>query len=221
MKKIYVSIREKTATYTSAEAIVCGNSDYVVHFDFDSEWEGEKVKTARFIYNRKYVDVVFSGSDCPVPVLTGTKVVAVGVYAGDLMTTTPVFISCKAAITDENGTPDAPDESVYNQIIELVESGMLKGDKGEKGDKGDAGISTSLRSAIKTFFINMQVLLPQLSYITESNLGNTLIQNAKDIVAALDSEPIAPEVGILQNGSVLTIINGVTANQNNSILLLT
>jgi hypothetical protein len=98
------------------------------------------------------------------------------------------------------------------------------------------GLSNDAKSALRTFFVNMQTLLPQLSYITESNIGNTVIQNAMDIVSALDSEPVIPDIpdepdepdepiipdesGITQNGSVLIIVSGVTATQNNSTLVI-
>lgn len=105
--------------------IVCGNSDYTITFTFDDEWSAEAVKTARFVYNRAgkrlYQDVVFSGDTIAVPVLSNVSFVLVGVYAGDLRTTTPAIIGCEKSILCGGGsTHDDPPEDVYNQILEAV-----------------------------------------------------------------------------------------------------
>ena len=38
MHIINVTVRDKIATYVGDVYYVCGNSDFVVHFDFDDEW---------------------------------------------------------------------------------------------------------------------------------------------------------------------------------------
>lgn len=110
--------------YSPTEKLICGNSDYIIVFKFDDEWDEYPVKTARFVFDDKYVDVVFEGNTCPCPVLSNVQVVAVGVYAGDLQTTTPALIGCKKSILCENGAPIDPPENVYNQIMALFNSGF-------------------------------------------------------------------------------------------------
>ena len=80
MPDIKITVRDKVATGDGSR-IVCGNSDYSILFDFDAEWDDYDVKTARFVYagmNGTYIDVVFSGTTCHVPVLQD----AIGVYFG-------------------------------------------------------------------------------------------------------------------------------------------
>ena len=116
MPIINIRVRRKKAAGPVAR-IVCGNSDYKISFNFDEEWDAHPVKTARFIWNGQYQDVVFNGNVCDVPVLTNT---AVGVYAGDLRTTTPALIACDKSILCGNGLPADPSPDVYAQIMRLL-----------------------------------------------------------------------------------------------------
>lgn len=121
MKEINITIRDKIAENVSRSGYVCGNSDYTVIFDFDSEWDEFDTKTARFIKQDKtFTDVVFSGNQCPMPILSNTYNIYVGVFAGDLHTTTPAHISAKKSILCDGGTPAAPAKDVYAQIMEML-----------------------------------------------------------------------------------------------------
>ena len=125
MPNINIKIRNKVAKADRA-IIVCDNSDYIAHFDFDAEWDAYTTKTARFVYGGRYTDVVFSGNECPVPVIQDTRAVTVGVFAGDLHTTTPAYFACVPSILCCNGIPADPTPDVYAQIMELLnkESGI-------------------------------------------------------------------------------------------------
>ena len=119
MHYINITVREKNARADDRARIVCGNSDYTVRFDFDEEWAEYAVKTARFITEGGFfTDVQFSGSDCAVPVLSGTRTLLVGVFAGDVRTTTPAYIPAIHCITDPDGTPADPTPDVYAQLME-------------------------------------------------------------------------------------------------------
>ena len=99
MNNLNISVVNKVAKYLQRDGdIVCGNSDYQITFAFDEEWNKYETKTARFIWNGKYWDQMFSGNVCPVPKITQAVFVLVGVYAGDLSTTTPASIPCKRSI---------------------------------------------------------------------------------------------------------------------------
>lgn len=118
MHYINITVREKSARADDRARIVCGNSDYSVRFDFDEEWEAYDLKTARFITEGGFfTDVQFTGSDCAVPVLTGTRSLLVGVFAGDVRTTTPAYIPAIPCITDTGGIPAAPPPDVYAQLM--------------------------------------------------------------------------------------------------------
>lgn len=123
MPNISVMVREKIAQTQGTPEVVCGNSDYVVMFDFDDEWSGYEVKTARFVWcdlktgKVKHSDVVFDGDICMAPVLYDTAAVAIGVYAGDIHTTTPARVPCARCITDGVHEHGEPDPDVYEQIL--------------------------------------------------------------------------------------------------------
>lgn len=101
---------------------VCGNSDFAAKFDFDSEWDAYDTKTARFSYNNSYVDVVFSGNQCPIPIISDTYFFHIGVYAGNLHTTTPARVPCKKSILCGSGIPAAPPNDIYNKIMAKLNS---------------------------------------------------------------------------------------------------
>lgn len=119
MKTINVLVRDKIASAVGDIVYICGNSDYVVSFDFDAEWDAYSVKTARFVHNGTYTDVVFTGEQCAMPVIQKAYGIYVGVYAGDLCTTTPAHIPSAASILSAEGTPAAPPDDVYAQITAL------------------------------------------------------------------------------------------------------
>lgn len=122
MPYIKITVRDKVATGDRSR-IVCGNSDYIAIFDFDAEWDPYDTKTARFVYaehSGQYVDVVFTGTECPVPVIQDVIGVTVGVFAGDLHTTTPAWFECDKSILCGGGSPAAPPDDVYNQIMERL-----------------------------------------------------------------------------------------------------
>ena len=106
MRTLHISVSDKKASYANRDGeIVCGNSDYVIEFAFDAEWAAHEEKTARFVWNGHYENVDFTGNTCPVPIITNTTEVKVGVYAGDLSTTTSAVIGCQKSILCESTTP--------------------------------------------------------------------------------------------------------------------
>lgn len=123
MPNISIDVSNKIAQQSGTPLIVCGNSDYVIDFTFDAEWDEFAAKTARFTYfsRRKncwqYEDVLFEGDSVAAPVLSDITEVAVGVYAGAIHTTTPALIPCARSITDGDPVHDPPPLDVYNQLM--------------------------------------------------------------------------------------------------------
>lgn len=136
MPVLPITVREKLASYTGNIPYICGNSDYLVRFDFDSEWDAYPQKTARFVWGSDYTDVMFEGNDCPFPLIESAMTVVVGVFAGNLKTTTGASVSACYSIRSKHGSPAAPKPNVYDRIMEtLVEyDGRL--DKLEEGGSG-------------------------------------------------------------------------------------
>ena len=119
MNYINITVRGKIARAEARARVVCGNSDYAVRFDFDEEWEAYDLKTARFVTeDGSYTDVQFEGEDCAVPILRNARTLLVGVFAGNLRTTTAALIHAVPCITDPDGTPADPTPDVYAQIME-------------------------------------------------------------------------------------------------------
>ena len=149
-QRITIEIKDKIATCLTELPIVCGNSDYVIDFKFDEEWNAHEVKTAIFVINGKSIEQVFAGTVCPIPVIQNTLITWVGVFAGTindgtLSTSTPALVKCAPCITDGDKVPLAPPDDVYNQIIQLINDGMIKGDKGDKGEKGEKGDAGAIK----------------------------------------------------------------------------
>ncbi len=170
--ELNIIVRKKIATIVGQPVIICNNSDYSVNFDFDEEW-GDGVKTARFAFRQNgincFTDVVFTGSKVSVPILSDIAVVYIGVYAGELHTTTAAPVVCDKSILSA-GVQKDPTPDVYGQIIEMLNAGIIKsveinaaghliitkengkkidagnakGEKGDKGDKGEDGITPDM-----------------------------------------------------------------------------
>ena len=120
MPNINITVREKIAHTITDTCIVCGNSDYVAVFDFDAEWDAYEVKTARFIWGGTYTDVAFTGNECPVPVIPDAVSVLVGVYAGDLHTTTAAAVGVRRSILGGNPVPAKGELLGSNEIVSAI-----------------------------------------------------------------------------------------------------
>ncbi len=121
---VFVKVRSRAAETTAGGFLVCGNSGDQIQFDFDAEWSAYPAKTARFRYTRngsaQYQDVLFEGNVCEIPPMHDITELAVGVYAGDIRTTTPAFIPCAPCITDGSPQHSDPAPDVYNQLMEAL-----------------------------------------------------------------------------------------------------
>jgi hypothetical protein len=123
MPQLIVKVQNKIAKPLN-DFIVCSNSDYTVKFYFDKEWDSQPIKTARFIWDNQYQDVVFEGDTCKIPVIDNATTLGIGVFAGSLKTTTPAIINCTKSVLSGLGRPSDPPEDVYNQIIEILNEGI-------------------------------------------------------------------------------------------------
>lgn len=126
MKTLPIKIHEKIAVYDSDEKVVCHNSDYLLKFDFDAEWTEYKYKTAIVRYFKapegwlKH-EMVFEGETCELPVIDKAAELYIGVFAGDIRTTTEAKIPCRLSALSMAGVPVDPPDNVYNQILKMLE----------------------------------------------------------------------------------------------------
>ena len=126
MPMIFAMVVEKIMHVAGTPTIVCGNSDYELQFiAFDSDWDGYDLKTAEFKYylhgELRCTEVLFSGDTVSIPVLHDIDEVEIGVYAGDLRTSTGVRVPCIRCITDGVPEHSPPDPSVYEQLLAYLE----------------------------------------------------------------------------------------------------
>ena len=126
MPDIHITVQEKTAHVLGNPEIVCGNADYSAVFLFDAEWDAYETKTARFVFAERgipqYRDVLFSGNTVQIPAVYGTCRMLIGVYAGDIRTTTGAEIACVPCITDGQPVHPDPPPDVYAQLMQLLRS---------------------------------------------------------------------------------------------------
>ena len=124
MPNININIANKRATTEGSPVIVCGNSDYMLQLTFDDEWSAATYKTARFVYVQNgqvlHEDRDFNGTEVQVPALANTTQVKVGVFAGELYTSTAAVIPCKASILCGSGEPANPTPEEDARIMELL-----------------------------------------------------------------------------------------------------
>lgn len=128
-KTIQIKVTDKVATLVDpSQFIVCGNNDYEVEFLFDEQWAKHRFKTVLFVYEDTCVKRVIDGNVCAGVALAETSAVGIGVFSGDIITTTPAFVDCRISATDiaKDKTPVAPSEDVYNQIIETLNANYNK-----------------------------------------------------------------------------------------------
>ena len=173
MSTVSITVSGRQAAAAPGAVIICGNSGDTVQFTFDSEWDAYPVRTARFRYTvsgaELYQDMVFEGNSCEIPPLHDITEVAVGVYAGDIRTTTPAYIPCAPCITD--GAPQHPDPApdVYDQLLEYL-AGMQGGGDRVSADAAMSGTQVTAGSAVIAERQHQDVSLMAFSW--EQGTGN-------------------------------------------------
>ena len=137
MPDIHITVRDRIAQADGDPEIVCGNSDYTAVFDFDAEWVAYSQKTLRTVWRDTATgklgrdDVLFDGNSAVLPPVWRTNQVLIGVYAGDIRTTTAARVPCIGCITDTAPHHDDPDDALYRQLIAYLEQIEQGGGKPE------------------------------------------------------------------------------------------
>ena len=124
MPNINIAIKNKIAYQTNETEYICGNSGFLIAFNFDAEWDEYEGKTARFVWNGGYQDIVFTGNQCEMPVISNTNTILCGVFAGNLCTTTPAVIRAQKSILCGNPAPAEAQPDVFEQMLTLFNNGV-------------------------------------------------------------------------------------------------
>jgi len=120
MPILNVNVKNKIAT-AKKTTIICDNTDYTVRFTFDAEWANLTAKTMRVVFgDGSYEEVVFTGNEAVLPKAQKQRFLMVGVFSGNLHTTTPAWFPCEYSIKSSGAEHDPPSEDVYDQIIDLI-----------------------------------------------------------------------------------------------------
>ena len=154
MPNIQITVADKIATAEEGAKIICGNSDYTVTFAFDSEWTRYTTKTARFNFVRNgvrlYYDVLFDGSTVKMPPVDDVYEVEIGVYAGDIRTSTGARVPCERSDTDGAAQHADPPADVYDQLLEYL-AGLQSGDPVHTADAAfDLAAAGTVQTATET-----------------------------------------------------------------------
>lgn len=131
MSVINVEVRNRIAR-GDRKQIVLSNSDYTVHFDLDAEWANYHTKTMVVAHDNSVQEVVFTGTDAQLPIFEETpdgcadRFMAIGLYAGDIRSSTPAVFPVLSSAKGMAGMHIDPPEDVYLQILEKIEQATHK-----------------------------------------------------------------------------------------------
>lgn len=122
METIRIYVANNIATCERGTTIVCDNSDYQIEFVFDEEWSNYPNRTARFIWNKQYYDVEFTGNTCMMPPVCSTEYCTVGVYSDGIQTTTGAKIRCRPSVLDLASEPtDGYNQHHISEALQAAE----------------------------------------------------------------------------------------------------
>lgn len=181
MPEIVVTVKNKMAV-GDGSVIVCNNSDYVVRFVLDSEWDALALRTMRIVYDSyTHTDIAFSGDTVALPAIIDRTSIGIGLYSGDIHTSTCAMFDCERSVMGKNSHAVAPPSSdVYNEIVEMINDGRLKGDKGADGTNGADGAN----GADGVTFTPSVDSAGNLSWTNDGGLSNPATVNIKGATGA-------------------------------------
>lgn len=138
MPDITIRVRNRIAEAVGSPEIICGNDGYNVIFDLDEEWSAQEIKTARIAWTDtfsgqpRHTDVPFILGFAAIPAISDAYEVRIGLYSGNIMTTTPATVPCVPCITDGETYHEDPEPDTYAALLELLgritQGGVTVGD---------------------------------------------------------------------------------------------
>ena len=159
--------------------LISSNSDYVLQFTFDSEWDGCPVKTARVLFDDQCLDLPFTGNQVALPRIPPCTTLAVGVFS-DSLATTAAELGCIVSVADSDATVlDALTETQYTQLFAIL-------------------------NALAAKTITALSLAGDTLTVTFSDESTQTVS-----VAALRGTGLLPQPDNLADGSLAAVLNGV------------
>jgi hypothetical protein len=200
-KIIEIKVEDKVASLVDrSQFVVCGNTDYEIHFEFSEEWSDEFVKTALFVFGEDVVEQVFTGNVCEGVEIVNASLCRIGVYAGNIKTTTPACLDCRKSITDAAGgkAHKDPSEDIYNQIIEVVNQGFAKIEDFEEDIDG-------LGNSINNLQIDVSDVFAQLDGVRDDISQNSQgISSLNQVIGWMSGDIGANSSAISQNSQKIS-----------------
>ena len=206
-----ITVRNKIATTIDPATAVNGNNDYTVVFDFDSEWDSLSSKTAMFVYGReeqKYKTVTFTGNSCVMPALYNTGYVLIGVFAGDIKTTTAAYVKCIPCIRDNDSTLDTGSggtiDTGTNDHSQLINRDLA--------DQHPIGAITGLEEALTPLVGTTQTITPSQVFAAIKAGRDVALQHANPYLGTFvfSAFNANEKLGIVVSNSIIPHLDGVT-----------
>lgn len=170
MKQIEINVNNKIACLVDEEQyLVCGNNDYEVVFHFDEQWSGVNAKTALFVFGQEPIAMPFEGNVCEGVAIEGATLCGIGVFAGNLKTSTGAYIKCLPSIRDNGGIPKPPTPEVYDKIMEMLDKAMQAHTELPKGGEVGQVLKKKSEKDYDVEWVDDKTLDPNL-YATKADL---------------------------------------------------
>lgn len=128
MERLNIQVDDETLILNNTPLIASGSKNYdAIKFSFDSTWDSFALKTGIFYKNKDtvYSSLLDSDNVCTIPseVLADEGIMFIGVFGvNDDVTKTTEAIAFKVTrgAINNNAVPSAPNENIYEQIINLL-----------------------------------------------------------------------------------------------------
>lgn len=180
------------------EPIVCGNTNYTLHFEFNSEeWKLCENKIAIFRFKGMSRKVLFSGTECKVPAIANAPVCCLSLISsedyGEKLFTPPVDLKLKCSVAGQDFLDDAYFESFLNDILSLINSiknGHLVIESSNHSNTSDKSkLADHATSSDHSDFANNADIANIANKATEADHANT--STTADHAVTADSATIA------------------------------
>lgn len=222
--KIVLKIVNKKIFVENEFKIVNNNTDYTIKFVFDKEWSDLDNKTLRIEFeDGNYIDTQFTGDTVALPQISNQKSFRLGVYAGDLHSTSILAVSCEDSILGGEGCEYIikPTESIAITGTEQVD--VTHYAKAQVVDENL--VSSNIRKGatilgVEGDFEPEDPSAAEVSYDnTTSGLESTNVQSAIDELAGGSNKKYLHVINIQNSWGINIVSDDATPLNFNTILL--